>query len=664
MNHLRKIIQEQLKELFLVEGTSNYWPGYSDDNTADWLAGIRDKTSPIQNKELKKALEKIVKGKDDEFWNKWQISNMITTSLQDGFYIDKDLIEKALVYYKEILGQAKEDKDASKYFGGDQHSRNYFIDSIEYVVNALQDEGPTSNGRFYLPGFMDTAHASFKDTRKEIDSQYKKSGLQNVIRESILLAENIQQADKIYFSKGLLSPRVREIIMHITGGDAWTKLLTDIYYAEMMQWKKTGHWAVNAFDGDNHEPEPEEYHKPGQDDVMNKEDWKRMRQFHNQLKEYNTNIFPVKGFNINGVKDIWDLITALKQRAKILEDFKKLPSIAIRNMKSDIRQPRNSSDMNAYRDSLEHFLAYYSQLGNRAPKFRKAIENKMFRAGVTLNDLLNFVEEKENLVGGKNFTKNIIKRLAKENDYDMDVVYDHGNVMVVDIQSPDAIKKIGCNSLWCFTYGQEFRLASNNWNNYSTNDHVYVIINFAESPDSPEFMHVLIKPLDYTTPPSDEGDINDSKLFNMANEESYNALGVVEHLIGDQAPYIMHFDEPVNKEGPTSKWPHEDPNQLKMDLKEIRRMIREEFLNEAKKSKFKKLKDNKVPLTDEERKKVMDADAVWHHGLNGAPSPAVWKSVAKDGEVTYVTNTHRAFQDRPTLKGAISIYHSFIKGTS
>ena len=87
-------------------------------------------------------------------------------------------------------------------------------------------------------------------------------------------------------------------------------------------------------------------------------------------------------------------------------------------------------------------------------------------------------------------------------------------------------------------------------------------------------------------------------------------------------------------------------------------------LNEAKKSKFQKLKDNKVSLTDEERDKVMKADAVWHHGPNGEPTPAVWKSKDKNGDITYVTNTHRAYQSRPTLKGAISIFHSFIKGTS
>ena len=75
------------------------------------------------------------------------------------------------------------------------------------------------------------------------------------------------------------------------------------------------------------------------------------------------------------------------------------------------------------------------------------------------------------------------------------------------------------------------------------------------------------------------------------------------------------------------------------------------------------LEKNKKPLSDEERKQVMDADAIWHHGPGGAPSPAVWKAVV-DGKEWFVTNTHRAFQSRPTLKGAISIYHSFIKSTS
>jgi len=81
-------------------------------------------------------------------------------------------------------------------------------------------------------------------------------------------------------------------------------------------------------------------------------------------------------------------------------------------------------------------------------------------------------------------------------------------------------------------------------------------------------------------------------------------------------------------------------------------------------SKFEKLEKNKIPLTDEERDEVMKAKAVWHHGPNGKPSPAVWKSKTKDGVITYVTNTHRCFQTASTLKGAINKYHTVVKQTS
>ena len=90
-----------------------------------------------------------------------------------------------------------------------------------------------------------------------------------------------------------------------------------------------------------------------------------------------------------------------------------------------------------------------------------------------------------------------------------------------------------------------------------------------------------------------------------------------------------------------------------------------EFIKLAKKSHFKVLQNNKVPLTEEERSEVMRRKAVWHHGPNGEETPAVWKSVnKKTGKVAYVTNTHRAFNERPTLAGAISRYHKFIKGTA
>lgn len=82
-------------------------------------------------------------------------------------------------------------------------------------------------------------------------------------------------------------------------------------------------------------------------------------------------------------------------------------------------------------------------------------------------------------------------------------------------------------------------------------------------------------------------------------------------------------------------------------------------------SEFKELKKNQKPLTPDERKLVMSRKAVWHHGINGAPSPAVWKSVnPKTNKVTFVTNTHRAYQVRSSLLATIHAFHSFIKSTA
>lgn len=490
--------------------------------------------------------------------------------------------------------------------------------------------------------------------------------IRNILESKLLVVENINQADKIYFNKGLLSPKVREVILRITGGDGLTKIISDIYYAEIQQQHRTGKMALAGISDD---PEDDfEYdggHIQSEDDVMRREDWLRIKDMYLQLKSYNKNVFPIKGYSLNGVKDIWSLIRSLKERSKIIEDIKKLPSVAIRNMKEDIRTERDSAELQHYRDRLEYFLAEYSLLSNREGRIKATIEKKMFRAGITIEDLVDFAEEKENLIGGKKLSKSIIKKIIDENYDELSIVYEKGNMVVVDVTGPEGIKAIGCNSVWCFTYGKGVYRNRGDWDSNSTNDHVYVIIDFSEESDSPYFMYVLIKPLDFNSEIDDEnGDkANSEKMADMSNNFTDNPLGIIDDFMTPQEAYmIFNFGE--YREGPKSQWPYQDPNQLKLDLKEIRMMIRKALISEAKKSKFEKLQDNKVPLTDEEREKVMKADAIWHHGPNGEPSPAVWKSKDKKGKFTYVTATHRAYNTAPTLKGAISRYHKFIKGTA
>lgn len=79
---------------------------------------------------------------------------------------------------------------------------------------------------------------------------------------------------------------------------------------------------------------------------------------------------------------------------------------------------------------------------------------------------------------------------------------------------------------------------------------------------------------------------------------------------------------------------------------------------------FEKLKKHKIALTVEERDKAMKANAVWHHGPNGEKTCAVWKSKMPNGDVVFVTNTHRCFQTASTLDGAIKKYHDVVKDTA
>ena len=398
--------------------------------------------------------------------------------------------------------------------------------------------------------------------------------LRKIIRESIQIAENAQLADKVYFNTGTLSPEAKKYILHITGGDALTKLITDIYYAEVKQWKKNGAWAVNVLNqpGDKKlKPSPD-----GKDDVMNLEAWKKIKAMYLQLKAYNKNVFPIKGFDsINGVSDIWNLIGSLKQRETILEELKKLPSVARRNMAEDIRTPRDNAEMQHYRSRIEYFTNLYSLLSNRDGRIKAMLDKKMFKSGINIEDLIDFAEEKENLIGGKRLSKADVKKIISENDYELEVVYEKGNMMVVDVTGPDGIKAIGCNSVWCFTYGQGVYTNRGSWRDNSTNNHAYVIINFSEPSDSPYFMYVLVKPLDFNSEAdNNNGDrANEEKMANMSNQFTDNPLGVIyDFMTPEEAPAIFNFGKPFV--GKNSEWPHKDPNQTKLDLQEIRMMIR------------------------------------------------------------------------------------------
>jgi hypothetical protein len=380
-----------------------------------------------------------------------------------------------------------------------------------------------------------------------------------------LLRENLQQAEKLYFKNGKLSEKAKQLILLITNSDAYTKLVTDMYYAMLMEGHKHGQWALKTIDDSHVETEKTE------SDILDNKSLKELQVFHQDLVTYNKNVFPISGFNINGVENIYYFMSALKQRRLILKMFNELPSIASRNMKDDIRKERTYPELQEYRSDMENFMAYYSQLSNRDDAAKKKIEGKIFKNGVTLEELLRFVEDKENMVGGTKFTRNKIKQIVKEDGYDLNIIYDKNNKMIVEVSGPEGIKKIGCNSLWCFTYGSGFDSAYRNWGNYSTNDLVYVLIDFNESPDSKYFMYVLIKPL------KDEYDEEEfeypTTLFDMSNDAVYDPVDVISTFLDfNTAKKLMNFDIEPEPEPKPKKAPFKNPNQLELAF-ETRKII-------------------------------------------------------------------------------------------
>lgn len=330
-----------------------------------------------------------------------------------------------------------------------------------------------------------------------------------ILNKKKVFKENIQLADKVYFKTGKLSNDDREIILNITKGNNYTKIISDFSFALK---------ELSSFDSD--------------DKIA-----KRLKLLYDDVLNYNKNVYPIVGYDVINPSNISEIIYGLEKRRKIIDEIKKLPSIASRNLKEDIRKERTSSELGKYLRDLEYFMSHYSLLSNRDKDTQIKILKKMFKGNTTLKQLMRFVDDKQNFIGGVEFTKEDIKKLSESEDFD--IVYEKGDIMIIRVDSPEGIKAIGCNSLWCFTYGSGFDAAHRQWSQYSHNDMVYVLVDFRESSESEEFMHVLIRPLTDEEGDLIEYDEREYPIYNMSNENYHNPYEILENLFGSSFKNII-----------------------------------------------------------------------------------------------------------------------------
>lgn len=322
-----------------------------------------------------------------------------------------------------------------------------------------------------------------------------------------LIEENFQLARKLYIDKGELSDEEVSFIKSLSTDTHLFKTLADLYIED-----RKGHsrW------------------KP--------ENWRKIV---TQLKNYNKNIFPIKGFSFDSIEVV---VTKrmLEEREDLINIFSKFPSLAKRNLSLDIKIPRGSWQIHSLKHTIDHISIHLRLLDNRSDAAKNLIYKKVFSSShPTFESVLDFLEDKVNLLNNKAYTKQELYTLIAENSGDLRRVYDKGNIVIVDVTSQPGIKLIGSNSLWCFTYGDEYSLAGEQWDRYSYNSHVYAIIDFSVSQETPEFIHIVTKPwyngkIPYLDPnqrqlPFDSQDdsgedtkyYDDTGIFNMANEAMY-----------------------------------------------------------------------------------------------------------------------------------------------
>lgn len=320
---------------------------------------------------------------------------------------------------------------------------------------------------------------------------------------SFLLKENIQQAEKVYFNTGLLSNQDKEKILAITNGDNWTKLVTDVYYKTLLR------GTLNIID---------------------------IKKFHDHLKKYNKNVFPVKEFNNVDSENIFSLFIGLIIRERIIEIIDNLPAIAKRNVKQEIRKERNEIDLNLLYNKMSKFYSSYRSVLKlkRDDRWQEAMKRQLFKSENTINDWVNYIEKLEQRIMYDQYLddKDYVKKLI-ESRKDLTLLKESNDVFLVKVTSQEGIAKIGCNALWCFVK-DEFE-----WLPYSTNNMVYVIIDFSDSPffvqdysDDEESgyhvsMAVIINKLDF-----ENEEKNKAIVYDSTNRELVNSIDFIRKTIG------------------------------------------------------------------------------------------------------------------------------------
>ncbi|MFW5847546.1 MAG: GNAT family N-acetyltransferase [bacterium] len=349
-----------------------------------------------------------------------------------------------------------------------------------------------------------------------------------ISREIWSMNENVQQMEKHYIKTGVFDENDKQNVLDITGGDVTTKTIADLY-----------NWMLS---GGMQDGKRRDY------DTNNK---RTLQELHQELLNYDKNVFPIKDFDLqnNKIHPI-DLYSALGARKYIKSVLKKIPSVYLRNLRDDIRKPRTQEELNyGLKSTIEEISRSLKLIEKLSEEKQEKIFKKIFSSKhENFEQIADQLEKTEILFLSHN---DAIEELRDKIEYEAEsdeaeLLYDDGDIVVVNVKSSDAMKSLGCGSQWCFAteYGTD------HWANYADNSHVNIVYNFNEEPDSPLRMVVVLPHGDVYNMYNEhmgyesEDDYEDGwdYLRKIGVEDKVNA-NVVEESLNEDYPENFNMDE-------------------------------------------------------------------------------------------------------------------------
>jgi len=292
--------------------------------------------------------------------------------------------------------------------------------------------------------------------------------LKNVINRTIL-NETSGELEKYYVKTGIFDDEDRNVIMNITNGDNFTKLIADMYY-----------YFAGKYNKELVEPRR-----------LSARDIEILENTHRRLKEYNKNVIPIhdlyaKEHNAHPLEKMNDL----DWRERIIERIKQLPSLLVRNLRGDIRKERTHYELEGLFHTIKEIQNSLKLVGQTKPEHREKIEKKIFSSA---NDTFDGVKKRLEdttipYLSQDDASEGIVEKVRDIGD-EAEILYNQDNILVVKINSAEAMGYIGCSSQWCFASNpQQY------WDNYTgEGGFATIVFNFNEEPSEPTAMVVVLE---------------------------------------------------------------------------------------------------------------------------------------------------------------------------